>query len=144
MEWWVWILVGLLLLAAEIVTPGGFYVLFFGVGALIVGALAALNAAGPAWLQVVLFSVLSLVTLVLFREKLLKLTQSENRQTIDSLVGETAIASEDIPINSIGKAELRGTSWNARNIGAKSLSRGERCKVERLEGLTIFVRTGEN
>jgi membrane protein implicated in regulation of membrane protease activity len=144
MEWWVWILVGLLLLAGEIVTPGGFYVLFFGVGALIVGALAGLNAAGPAWLQVVLFSVLSLVTLLLFREKLLKLTQSETRQNIDSLIGETAIASEDIPINSIGKAELRGTSWNARNIGDKSLSRGERCKVERLEGLTIFVRTGEN
>jgi len=144
MEWWVWILVGLLLLAGEIVTPGGFYVLFFGVGALVVGVLAGLNAAGPAWFQVVLFSILSLVTLWLFRDKLLKLTQSENREAIDTLIGETAIASEDIPINSIGKAEMRGTSWNARNIGDKSLSRGDRCKVERLEGLTIFVRTGDN
>jgi membrane protein implicated in regulation of membrane protease activity len=33
MEWWIWILLGLVLLLGEIVTPGGFYILFFGVGA---------------------------------------------------------------------------------------------------------------
>jgi membrane protein implicated in regulation of membrane protease activity len=39
---------------------------------------------------------------------------------------------------------MRGTSWSARNIGEKSLARGERCKVERVEGLTIYVRTEQN
>jgi membrane protein implicated in regulation of membrane protease activity len=143
MEWWMWILLGLLLLAGEIVTPGGFYVLFFGVGAVVVGVLAGLDSAGPLWFQVVLFSLLSLGTLWLFREKLLRLTQGRQPHDVDSLLGETAIASEDIPVNGIGKAEMRGTSWNARNIGDKSLSRGERCTVERLEGLTIYVRRGE-
>ena len=47
MEWWTWILLGLLLLLAEIVTPGGFYIIFFGVGAVVVGVLAGFDAAGP-------------------------------------------------------------------------------------------------
>ena len=144
MEWWVWIILGLFLLLAELLTPGGFYIIFFGVGAVIVGVLAGFNAAGPLWFQFILFSILSILTLWLFREKVLQLTQGERRENIDSLVGETAVATEEIHLNALGKAELRGTSWNARNVGDKPLARGQRCVVERVEGLTIFVRAEQN
>ena len=90
MEWWVWILLGLVLLLGEIVTPGGFYILFFGLGAVAVGVLAGFNGAGPLWFQFILFSVISLLTLWLFRGKLLELTQSQNQERVDSLIGETA------------------------------------------------------
>ena len=140
MEWWIWILLGLLLLLAELVTPGGFYFIFFGIGAIVVGVLAGFGAAGPVWFQFILFSLLSLVSLWLFRGKLLKLTEGTPEQHVDSLIGETAVASDQISVNGIGKAEMRGTAWNARNIGDKPLKRGERAKVERVEGLTIFVR----
>jgi membrane protein implicated in regulation of membrane protease activity len=139
-DWWIWILLGLLLLLGEIVTPGGFYIFFFAVGAVVVGVLTGLNAAGPLWFQFILFSTVSVLTLWLFRERLVQLTQSRNEATVDSLVGETAVATEDIPINGIGKAEMRGSSWSARNVSERVLVRGERCKVERIEGLTIFVR----
>lgn len=144
MEWWIWILLGLLLLLAELLTPGGFYIIFFGIGAVVVGVLAGFNAAGPLWFQFILFSILSVLTLWLFREKLLQLTQGERRKNVDSLVGETAVATEEIHLNAVGKAELRGTSWNARNVGDKPLTRGQRCIVERVEGLTIFVRAEQS
>jgi inner membrane protein len=131
MEWWIWILLGLLLLLAELLTPGGFYIIFFGIGAVVVGVLAGLNAAGPLWFQFILFSILSVLTLWLFREKLLQLTQGERRKNVDSLVGETAVATEEIHLNAVGKAELRGTSWNARNIGDRPLTRGQRCIFRR-------------
>ena len=51
MLWWVWILLGFLLLLAELLTPGGLYLLFFGVAAIIVGLLAGLNLIGPPWMQ---------------------------------------------------------------------------------------------
>jgi membrane protein implicated in regulation of membrane protease activity len=140
MEWWHWIVLGLALLFGEVITPGGFYILFFGIGALIVGGLAGLNLAGPAWFQVVLFSVISIATLWLFRERLLQATQGGAPYNVDSMVGETAVIMEEIPGNGIGKAEMRGTSWNARNIGQQPLARGERCRVERIEGLTLIVR----
>ena len=144
MEWWIWILLGLFLLLAELLTPGGFYIIFFGVGAVIVGILAGFNFAGPLWFQCILFSILSILTLWLFRERLLQLTQGKQRETVDSLVGETAVATEEIHLNGVGKAELRGTSWNARNVGDKPLGRGQRCIVERVEGLTLFVRAEQN
>jgi membrane protein implicated in regulation of membrane protease activity len=144
MEWWIWILLGLVLILVELLTPGGFYIIFFGIGAVVVGVLAGLNAAGPLWFQCILFSILSILSLWLFREKLLSLTAGERREEVDTLIGEIAVVAEDIAINSVGKAELRGTSWNARNIGDKILTQGQRCKVERVEGLTIFVRAEQN
>jgi len=144
MEWWIWILLGLLLVLAELVTPGGFYFMFFGIGAVVVGVLAGFAAAGPLWFQFILFSILSLVTLWLFREKLLELTEGVAVQNVDSLIGETAVASDQIAVNGIGKAEMRGTSWSARNVGDQPLKRGERAKVERVEGLTLIVRPEGN
>jgi membrane protein implicated in regulation of membrane protease activity len=51
MAWWLWLLGGIALLGVEVLTPGGFYVMFFGVGALVVGLLVGLQAGGPPWVQ---------------------------------------------------------------------------------------------
>jgi membrane protein implicated in regulation of membrane protease activity len=142
MQWWLWLLLGLFLLLCELLTPGGFYIIFFGVGAVVVGVLSLMNLAGPLWLQWLLFSVISVGTLVLFRRPLLRMVEPVSRtHDVDSLVGETAVALEDIPAGAIGKAEMRGTSWTARNVGAGALARGQRCKVERVEGLMLCVRS---
>ncbi len=34
MDWWIWIVLGLMLVLGELVTPGGFYILFFGIAAI--------------------------------------------------------------------------------------------------------------
>jgi membrane protein implicated in regulation of membrane protease activity len=75
---------------------------------------------------------------------LLQLTRGRPSESVDSLVGEVAVPLEDISVNSVGKAEMRGTSWNTRNIGDQPLARGQRCRVERVEGLMIFVRAESN
>ena len=140
MTWWIWILIGLALVFAEVVTPGGFYLLFFGIGGVIVGLLALADFAGPSWLQVLLFSVISLCALWLFRGQLMQSFQGQAQVPVDSLIGEIAHAVDEIAVNGVGKVELRGTSWSARNIGANPLSTGGRCRVDRVEGLTLFVR----
>jgi membrane protein implicated in regulation of membrane protease activity len=139
MEWWIWLLLGLVLFLTEVVTPGGFYFIFFGIGALVVGVLAGFGLAGPLWFQWMSFSAVSVVALWLFRERLVAMTRMPDSTEVDTLIGETAIVSDEIPVGAIGKAEMRGTSWSARNIGAKTLARGERCKVERVEGLMLWV-----
>jgi membrane protein implicated in regulation of membrane protease activity len=140
MDWWIWILLGLVLLLAELVTPGGFYILFFGLGGIAVGLLSVFEAAGPSWFHIVLFSIISVFSLWFFREKLLELTRGPSMDRVDTYIGETAVVLDDISVNGIGKAEMRGTPWNTRNVSGRPLARGERCKVERVEGLTIFVR----
>jgi membrane protein implicated in regulation of membrane protease activity len=141
MLWWIWILLGFFLLVVELLTPGGLYLLFFGIAAVVVGLLAGLELSGPPWMQWLLFSTLSVVALVLFRRPLLqKLRPSTQGKEIDSLVGETALTLEDIAVEAIGKAELRGSSWSARNVGTTALARGQRCKVEKVDGLMLWVR----
>ncbi|HYV17493.1 MAG TPA: NfeD family protein [Verrucomicrobiae bacterium] len=141
MTWWMWVLAGLALFAFELLTPGGFFVIFFGVGALVVGLLSGLGLIhGPVeWL---VFSGVSIVSLLLFRKPLLDwMKQREGpRAPVDSLIGETAVLTEDLPAGGVGKAELRGTSWNVRAREGTGLPRGQRTKVERVDGLTLWVR----
>lgn len=141
MIWWIWILLGLGLLAAELLTPGGFFILFFGVGALAVGVLTAVWPAAPEWVQWLSFPAISILSLLAFRkplkERFLSLPGSKQ---VDTMAGETAVAADDIAPNGTGKVELRGASWSARNLSDRAIRGGERCRVEKVEDLLVFVR----
>lgn len=139
LTWWWWLIVGSAFMALEILTPGGFYVLFFGIGAVVVGLLAAAGMAGPPWLQWLLFAVISVASLLLFRRPLLKKLEKPDH-VVDSIVGEVAVAMSEIQVAGIGKAELRGSVWTARNIGGALITAGQRCIVERIDGLMLHVR----
>ena len=138
--WWHWLVLGLVLVVAEIAAASGFYILFFGIGALIVGALAAFGWAGPAWTQLLLFTAISLISLALFRGRLLKMVQPDPQApSVDQLVGEVAIVVEDLAPGTVGKVELRGSAWSARLSGGGAVLRGGRCRVTRVDGLMLYV-----
>lgn len=140
MAWWIWVLAGLVLLLAEVLTAGGFFVIFFGAGAILVGTLKGLGWDGPAWAEWLVFTVLSLVSLALFREPLMRRFKLGSGKPVDRLEGESAVVTEEVAPGGYGKAELRGASWTARSAGAATLARGQRCRVERVEGLTLWLR----
>jgi len=141
MVWWIWMVLGLGLAAVEILTPGGFFVIFFGIAAILVGVLTGLGLSGPPWLEWLLFSAIAIISLLLFRQPLLKrINRSSRKDTVDILVGETAIALDEIAPGSFGKAELRGSAWSARNDGERAIHKGERCRVHKVEGLMLWVR----
>ncbi|MCY3556422.1 MAG: NfeD family protein [Gemmatimonadetes bacterium] len=142
MAWWVWIVGGVLLCLAEMATPGAFYLLFFGVAALVVGVLAWVGLVETTWVQFLLFSVVSIASLVLFRRMLTeKLNPDEPATKINTLEGESATALEDIPAQGTGKVEVRGTNWNAVNKGDTLIEKGQACVVERVEGVSLWVRS---
>lgn len=142
MVWWIWMVLGLGLAAVEILTPGGFFVIFFGIAAILVGVMTGLGLSGPAWLEWLLFSVIAVVSLLLFRQPLLKrIERSSRKDTVDLLEGETAIALEEMAPGSFGKAELRGSAWSARNDGEQTIPRGGRCRVLKVEGLMLWLRS---
>ena len=140
MGWWLWVLVGFGLLVVETLTPGGFFFVFFGIAALLVGVLAALGVSGPDWMEWLLFSVFSVAGIAFFRRPLMRRFKMTNGKPVDNLVGESAIVLEDVAPGGLGKAEMRGASWNARTAGGAALSRGQRCRVERIEGLVLWLR----
>ena len=108
MTWWHWLALGLILVALEMAASGGFYVIFFGIAALAIGGLHLFGLAGPVWFQFLLFSVVSIVSLLLFRSPLLRLMGLDGPGVdVDSLVGEIATPVEDIQP---GASRSRGAS----------------------------------
>ena len=140
MPWWLWTLFGLALLLLEVQTFNTFYLMFFGAGALLVGLLDALGLVEADWLQWLLFSVLSIAALLVFRRPIVARLAPAGTSRVDNLVGETAIPAEDIPSGGVGKAEMRGTVWSARNEGPTPLRKDMRCRVQRVEGLMLCLR----
>ncbi len=141
LTWWMWFLIGLVLMLAEFATPGGFYQLFFGVGAVAVALIELVGLELPLWGQFLLFLALSIGSLVMLRGPLrLRLEKGGPGREVDSLIGEMATALEEIGADQIGKAELRGSSWRARNVGISAIAPSQRVRVERVEGLTLHVR----
>jgi len=141
MDWWLWAALGLVLAAGEILTPGGFFVIFFGLAGLVVAALAAVGLADALWFQILLFSVFSVLSLLLFRNPLLRWMGRLTPKTVDvnSFVGELAVAASAIPPGGAGQAQLRGSTWNARNGSQAAVAAGSRCRVTRVEGLVIWI-----
>jgi inner membrane protein len=138
--WWHWLVLGLLLVLAELAASGGFYIIFFGIAAIIVGLLASAGLGGPVWAQLLLFSVISVASLMIFRTRLLKWFQVDPQApAVDTLVGEVAVATEDLLPGSVGRVEYRGAAWSARNNANVAVARGTRCRVIRVEGLMLYV-----
>lgn len=141
MSWWLWVLMGFLLLAGEILTPGGFFIIFFGFGALLVGIFKLLPIGAPEWVDWLLFSILSLLSLAFFRKPLIERMRTRaSGPPVDSLAGETVTARAEIPAGETGQVEFRGTTWKARNLSETPISPGQKCVVERVDGLTLCLR----
>lgn len=142
MVWWYWVVFGLLLAGLEVLTPGGLFLLFFGVSAILVGVLAGLDLSGPFWLQWFLFSALAIVCVVFFRNPLMRYMQAgqAGARNIDTLQGEVAVAMDGIATGGMGRAQLRGSVWSARNTGDGPIAPGDRCTVDAVDGLTIRIR----
>lgn len=138
MAWWQWVLLGLGLLAVEMLTPGGLFALFFGFSALAVALLAAVGLR-PAWLQWLVFAAVGVVLLLALRSRLDRRLRVR-RIPVDSLVGEVAIPLGEIPARGTGKVELRGAAWEGRNVSERPVGRGQRCQVEKVDGLTVLIR----
>jgi membrane protein implicated in regulation of membrane protease activity len=138
--WWHWIVLGLLLAAAEMASAGGFYIIFFGIGAIAVGVLSAFGLAGPAWLQFGMFAAISVTSLAVFRNRVVRWLQPDPQApAVDAIVGEVSVALDDLAPGQVGRVELRGTQWSARNLMSSVLPRGTRCRVVRVDGLTVDV-----
>jgi len=144
MLWWHWLLLGVVLIAIEMAASGGFYIIFFGVAAVMVALLSLADVAGPLWFQLLLFSALSVASLLFFRNPIMRRLNLEGgAPDIDTLAGEKCSVLEPMAPGGNGRVELRGTTWSARNLGTTSLSNGARCTVIRSERLTLLVKAEE-
>ncbi|PPJ45619.1 NfeD family protein [Rhizobium sp. KAs_5_22] len=113
---WSWWLLGLLLLAAELLLPGVFLV-WIGIGAIATGVLSLLLWETALWgwqIQLLVFAALAVVSTLLGRRFLSKSDQVTDEPMLNqrgaSLVGRTATLQEPIA-EGRGRIRLDDTHW---------------------------------
>ncbi len=142
MEWWIWVLAGVGLMALEVLAPADFFLLLLGAAAVTTGGVVAIGSLETPSTQWLTFAVLAIASLGLLRPALRKkLTTGPTVGDLDTLVGSVATATGTVAAGEIGKVELRGTQWAALNAGTSGLTPGERCVVCDVNGLTVSVRS---
>jgi inner membrane protein len=139
MAWWIWVLIGFALLGLELAATT-FHIGFFAAGAFAVALLVLVGWDAPLWQELVAFTAVSLVGFFFFRPYVARKLRLGDTPLVDQLVGEQAVPTEDIAVGGRGKAELRGSTWSATNVGNSPLVRGQRCTVERVEGLLLHIK----
>jgi len=134
-----WLAAGLVLVVAELATPGGFVLIFFGIAALAVGVLGLLGAVTSPAIQFLLFSVLAVAMLAILRGRLQSKLNPRSSAQVDSLIGDLAIPQERLSPGVVGRVEVRGSSWSARNTSSVTIDAGQRARVAGVDGLTLAV-----
>jgi len=139
MSWWIWVLAGLALLAGEFASTT-MHIGFFAVGALVVALLVGVGLDLPLWGQLAIFTIVSVSAFVFVRPILVRKLKLDFKPQVDTMVGQKAVALDEIAVAALGKAEFRGSTWSARNVGEVTLTRGQRCVVAGIEGFVIQVK----
>lgn len=135
----VWFLIGLTFMLLELAIPG-FVLIFFSLGAWIV-ALLGLFIDIDVSLQIILFILASVTSLILLRKKLkARFFQSDNNNSSldDEFIGKEALVTIDILPHKAGKVEFKGTQWKAK--ANSELKAGETVIIYDKESICLIVK----
>ena len=137
--WITWAILGLLLVALEMVTPS-FFIIFFGIGALSASVVAALGYS--IIVQLLAFLVTTLLSFVFLRQYALRMRGGQTTQTnYDALVGKTGIVTKAIAMETgLGQVKVRGEDWSALAETSTEIAQGELVEVLAVSGVRLIVR----
>ncbi|MBO7184228.1 MAG: NfeD family protein [Oscillospiraceae bacterium] len=134
---WFCLMVGFLIVEAS--CPFHLVSLWFAGGSLL-AMIAALLDAGVG-LQVGLFAVVSVVLLAALRPFLKKfITPKLVKTNIDAIIGAEGYVTAAIDnLAATGQVKLGGMEWTARSSAGDAIAAGTLVKVDKIEGVKVFV-----
>lgn len=141
MTWWSWMILGAVLLGAELfAVDAQFYLVFLGVSAALVGFAALFGIAMPEWGQWMAFATLSLLSFFTFRKSLYEKIRGGAPGFHATLAGTSVKVDEELAPGDETRLEYRGTRWTARNVGDAPITAGTRATVVEVDGLTLRIK----
>ena len=142
MPWWSWLILGAIALAVEMfVLDAQFYLVFFGLSAGIMGLLALLGVGMPDWTQWLVFSILAVLTMVSFRQRLYTMVRGRTGHVEEPLtLGDHVTVPVRLEPSQTCRVDYRGSSWTARNVDQTAIEAGREAVISRVDGLVLLVR----
>ncbi len=140
MTWWAWMILGTLLLGAEMLAiDAQFYLVFIGLAAMLVGLGNLAGITPPEWVQWLIFSGLSLIFMFTFRKALYQKIHGNVAGFREGVDGDYVVVDADLPAGGRSRLSFRGSDWTVVNEGSAPISSGSRVLITRSEGLTLYV-----
>jgi len=137
----VWIIVGIFLILSELVATS-IIAVFLGLGALATGALLYLGIINSLTLQLLVFSAVSLLSLVIARRRLKTLfvgdtiQKNQHSDFLQQAIGQRVKVVTNFE-QGTGRVELNGVQWTA--YSEEALSSGDTAWITHNEGIALYV-----
>ncbi|MCR4616305.1 MAG: NfeD family protein [Clostridiales bacterium] len=133
-----WIILTVVLVVIEAATVQ-LVTIWFAAGS--VAALVSELLHAPIWLQWVIFFGVSVLTLLLTRPFVKKMTAKKIQPTnADRCIGQTATVLEEINnVAATGLVSVGGVNWTARSLNGEIIKPGEEVTVKKIEGVKVIV-----
>ena len=140
---WIWLGLVILFLIVEAACPIHLVSLWFAAGSLV--ALAVCYLRGPLWLQITAFLVVSCALLAALWPLTKKfLNPGRTATNVDSVIGSVGYVTAAIDnISATGQVKPGGMEWTARSTSGAPLAEGILVRVDRIEGVKVFVSPAE-
>lgn len=139
----IWLGLVILFVVVEASCPIHLVSVWFAVGSLV--ALLIWSLGGPLWLQIALFLVISCVLLAALWPLTKKFLNPAHIATnIDSVIGSTGYVTAAIDnVAAVGQVKLGAMVWTARSTSGSLIAEGTLIRVDRIEGVKVFVSPAE-
>lgn len=140
--WWHWLVVGIALMLAELAIPA-FFIVWFGLGAVLVGLLLILAPSLSLTTQLLLWTVASVgMTVMWFRVFRTDVHKTRIGQTSGAAIGEIGLLTSMVAPYQPGqvrfqKPVLGAEQWECR--ADDTIASGERVRVVSVEGSYVKV-----
>ena len=132
----VWISLGLLFLALELLTVG-FFFFCLGIGSLVTGFILLMDIELSISAQIISAVLFSLGSLLVLRKPMKKWFNSNKKVGYHDFEGNIIEVSTWNPSHLTGTAIFRGTQWQLRSTS--DLSIGQQVKILAVDGITLVV-----
>ena len=138
--WLIWVIISIVCLILEL-SSGDFFLLCFAIGAAVAAIIAGCGAS-ITW-QIIIFAVVSALSLLLLRPKLIKKLHKPNRVRLsnaEAMVGQEGRVSERINEGGLGRVDIDGDDWKARSEDESAIEKGVRVRVVKMDSIIAIVK----
>lgn len=133
-----WLVLAIILFIIEAVTVG-MVCIWFGIAAVV--SMLSTFVTSNVYIQWLIFIVVAVATLVLFRPLAKKsISDSKEKTNSEALIGRTAFLTEEINEEKMGRLKVGDVSWIAVSDSDETIAKGEKVKIVSITGNKLVVQ----
>jgi membrane protein implicated in regulation of membrane protease activity len=137
--WLIWVIISIVCLILEL-SSGDFFILCFAIGAAVAAIIAGCGLS-LTW-QIILFAIISILSLLLVRPALIKKLHKPNRERLsnaEAMVGQEGRVSEAIEAGGYGRVAIDGDDWKALSADGSAIAKDTRVRVTKMDSIILTV-----